>query len=230
MESPTSEKNFKVAGEVINSIKLEGSGLTPKEDIEIKEISQAIGETFVKLYGKYMPSEKRKSPETLPERIIILSEDKYKNFREKLTGSKKIAKSPAPAYYDSKEDLIVINKDYVETIVENTKFTGTSSIDVYSGLIAQEVAHRFQDHNLARMFLELGSSYYALEVLKSMKKRVVTESISTRRANLYEHLVKEAGDNVHKTYFGTSNENEKYYVYGVLNESREELLKLFPRN
>lgn len=229
MEDPTSEKDFQVTEEVIHSIKLEGSSLTPEEDSKIKEISCTVGETFIKLYGKYMTPEKKEKSKLLPNRIVVLPEDEYGEFRKGWAGRETYVRSFAPAYYTSQGDAIIINEDYVTRMTAITKFVGVSSMDVYSGLIALEAAHYFQNQKLARMFLELGSSYYAQEVLKQLDRRAIFEGINSRRANFYNKIIQKAGDKVHKVFFGASkSDNDKYYVYGVMDESREELLNLFP--
>ena len=229
MEDPISEKNFRVPEEAIQSIKLEGSSLTPKEDNEIKEAARAVGETFIKLYSKYMAPEKREKSKLLPSRIVVLPEDKYREFRKEWAGRRKPVRSPAPAYYTPQGEMIILNEDYVTRMTEITKFAGVSNMDVYSGLLALEAAHYFQNQGLARMFLELGSSYYAQAVLKQLNRRAVFEDINVRRTNFYKKLIQEAGDKVHKVFFGTSkSDNDKFCIYGVMDKSRKELLDLFP--
>jgi len=230
MENSVSDNNFIVSEEVIDSIKLEASDLSPQKDKEVKEISHLVGETFIKLYGKFIPPETRDRLNMLPHRIIVLPAEAYKKFRKEWEGERAPGRSFAPAYYATKGDAIIINEDYITNVSAITKVAGATDIDTYTWLIAHETAHFFQNNNLSHIFLELGASYYAQEIMKQLHRWIVIEKIDSGRSNLYKKLIQQVGDTVHKVAFGVNRSaDDKYNIYGVMDESHQELLALFPK-
>ncbi|HOX96209.1 MAG TPA: hypothetical protein PLI45_02415 [Candidatus Woesebacteria bacterium] len=228
MENQFSEEEFVLPESEIDALKIEGSNLPPEKEKEIKEISQEVNQTIVKLYGKYMSPEAHERLKKVPNRILVLPEEQYRNFEIGWGGEDPSKKSPSPAYNTSRGDMIVVNEDVIKKLTEVLKPIGGTDTDSYTYVIAHETAHFIQNQELPRMLMEVCAYSCALEVCKKLKRRqIFFGSINTKRAKYYTDLLEKTGDTLHKVLFGKDKTDEsKYFVLGTM--KREELQKLFP--
>jgi hypothetical protein len=217
---------FNLSSEGADALKLEVSDLAPGQEVKIQNAARVISRAYVDYYGEYMTSQAIEKASETPKRIIVVAEEKYQDFRQQWPGKKSKIEGFPVAFYRRKGDLIIINGGYLKAF----GFLEKKSLELFDSLLAHEAAHRFQNHKATRMFHECGSSYYAREVLKHLGKRQISSELDFQRANFYQMLIDKLGETVHHFFYGThKSDKEKYQIYGLMDDYREELLKLFPK-
>lgn len=75
----------------------------------------------------------------------------------------------------------------------------------------------------AILFEECGANYYAYHILKKMKKPI-PELSSTK---IYSQLIEKYGDKVHKVFFGSASDEEKYEIIDSLQNPNQNLSETY---
>ena len=229
METSLEDIVFNVSPDVIDSIKIEASNLSPQKEKEIEEISQVIGNKFLELYGEFMSPEKQAMTKEIPHKILVLPNEGFIGY-QKVWMKEKATNNPSiQGYFTIMGNIIVVDEDKAQIESKRMNRFGAKEADILSGVIAHEAAHFLENQDLLRTFKELGASFYAKNILSKLNKWNLVSRNDLRRVLIYKKLVEKIGTNVHEVFFGKDITDEsKYLVYGYLNNYRDELEKLFP--
>jgi hypothetical protein len=228
METPLEDIVFNVSPDVIDSIKIEASNLSPQKEKEIEDLSQVIGNKFIELYGEFMSPEKQAMIKEIPHKILVLPSEGFIGYQKAWMKEKTVNNPSTQGYFTIMGNIIVVDENKAQIKSERMSRFGAKETDILSGVIAHEAAHFLENQDLSLMFKELGASFYAKNILSKLNKWNLVSRNDLRRVLIYKKLVEKIGTNVHEVFFGKDTTDEsKYKIYGYLYNIRDELDKIF---
>lgn len=197
----------------------------PKERREVKELASEIQKTYLELYGKYIPDDKKKEREDLPKRIILLKDADYDTYVKMMWPESYGAENKTAAHFFSRGNYIGLNIDSVERYVHrHTDFNRKDAIAYY---LAHEISHAFENSRLTISLREIGAQYYTRMVMKKVGLKIPVSPRDEIQAELYKEVLDEArakGVSMHKVYFGSANPQEWQLVLPIL-KSKSNIVK-----
>lgn len=208
---------FKATRDMTDSLKLDASVLTPKQDREIKNVAKNLNRTFVIGYKKFISDEKIKEMAGVEDRVLITDDHAFNLLWSEWNTMNEVKEPPGDeilAAFLEAGNLFTF-KDFdkywtktSETLRANLiKKFGTedkakaiiSKVGIVNSL-THELIHQYQNHRLPHEFLECAVRYYEREVLQKLNFPYLSENLDDERINFYESLIQEYGDDVHKFF------------------------------
>lgn len=234
---------FKTTHDMTDSLKLDASVLTPKQDREIKNVARNLNRTFVTEYKKFISDGKIKEISGIEDRVLITDDHAFNLLWSEWNTIDEPKDPPGDevlAAFLEAGNLFTFkdfDKYWAKTSeplrVNLVKKFGTedkaSAIIGKVGIVnslAHELIHQYQNHRLPHEFLECAVRYYEREVLQKLSFPYLSEHLDNERISFYESLIQQYGDDVHKFFFGEEIEYDR--GVDILEKVFEESDRLFP--
>ncbi len=211
----------KLNQEQLDSLRLETSHLSPKEDAEKKKTIGNANHDLLNVYGNYI--RKPYSDTEAAQRFLLMDHDTLGTFTHEwikdpsakgtettqppdfLTFSKSAGELVAGSAKDLWEGYSQQEKEYIVQTVGVDEDILKKRIDtVYSyGTYVHELSHIYQDKRIHGLFLELAAYYYGFHMQKATHGLMLTNTEEQARYNFYQGLIDNYGEDVHKLVFGS---------------------------
>lgn len=178
---------FEINQETIDTLKLEISVLSPKEDQEMQFLIRELNRQITNHYGQYISKERVKEGEGIEKRFIFTDFEGMDNMNLLYTNVSLEGDKKTLATYSFRGDLIIsVDK---ESMFEEDDIPGFLKIEEFVKVIKHEIVHFYQNPTLPMYLMQSGADFYAgrLEYLG---------------ASIYKKFLEENGDLVHELHFG----------------------------
>ncbi len=243
MDNELSIASFTADSDLVDSLKLDMSDLTPGQDKVVNEVANKIQNTIVDTYKEFIPSSSLYHADSVNDRVIVSDtpafQEMYANWASDSDGNYP-DKSIRAAYFPEGKIIAFDDPNRIwelyadDAKAEAIKVFGSeekakenvASIAFFDYL-THEICHQYQDLTLPEPFVEISARYYQRETLTKMKYGYIIADHDEERIGFYKSLIEKYGDDVHKLAFGKEIDTAKKKV--ILNTfTPEEIARLFP--
>ena len=236
---------FTANRDMVDSLKLDASILTPKQDNQVKIVAKESSNELITLYGRFISNKTIKEVQGIEDRILVSDTDA---FSEMYTSWNTIIITPTlpekvtkGTYFVQGRIIAIDNPDRLwDTIfpeeVQKSLIKQIGNEEETKQLAAwiclvdfrtHEVTHQYQNHNLPETFLECAVRYYQRQVSEKLRIGHIIEDISEERISFYEKLIGQYGNDMHRLFFsGDIDERKKI---AILKDFNQEAERLFPK-
>lgn len=238
--------DFSGRQDIADSIKLEAGGLSPRNEVALKNYAKGIMRIIETLYGGYIDHEILEGTKGLENRIVYFGDkDSFTACLHGLGGMESEANTTG-GFYDPKEgmDLVAIrpmrdqvlkSENVVKAIAEmhNIPVNRAEAVleqELSKNTVAHEVLHAYERQVFPSYFMETAQAYYLTRIHEVLSGgQLVAGPNDEKRANFYGQLLQIYGDDLHELTFGLNKDDE--FMWKVLSQfSLEVLDELFPGN
>jgi hypothetical protein len=231
--------------EIVDSLKIEGSVLSPEEDKKSMELARSMSEYIVTTYGQFMPKRSMEFAQTVHERVLVMADDPFRimwgEWDQKVGFGGREAGDTIHAMYFY-EGSLMVTKDPLKMFDEFTDEGQAEYIqqegseeaarkmlgNIEESDKAHEMMHSFHDPSLPQTWMECGVSYYARDIEEEFELATAVDELINQRIDFYANALTSYGDLVHNIFFGTKvNDAQKRRVLATLTKADSE--RLFPQ-
>lgn len=240
-----SHQGYIADASITDSLKLEGSLLSPTEDKKSKELAIRVVSVLLAKYGEFMPRHVKDRATSVASRVMVLHEDAFQGMWDGWEVNQKTKETPYDADihggYFTEGGLMITNnpilifdsfsdegqKDYI------AQKGGEKEARDYLGKIeetdkAHEIVHDLHDERMPEAWMECGTSYYERIVATELQLRRAVIELDERRFTFYKTTVQTYGDDVHRLFFGSKiKQKQKNRILSSMTPKTKEFL--FPK-
>jgi hypothetical protein len=242
-------QEFTATPDMVDSLKLEASMLTPSQDAYFKKQAKLLSQDFLSRYRELIPQKTLRRTQHPENRFVITPSKEFKqlygewdsttrNQGEKPDKGIHGVYFPEGRFVGLDNPLTVWEGEFSEKTKQKlSKQIGgrrkarqeVANVSVYE-FLTHELIHQYQDNSLPATFLEVAVPYYARETLKHLGFGHLVNPTYNKRVSFYENIVNDYGPDAHKLFFGSlsSSSNMRNAILGRF--TPEVTNKLFPPN
>lgn len=212
--------DFTADRDLVDSLKVDISILTPDQDRVFKKRIKVANQKFLEMYGHLIPEETVQKVEGIEDRFLVTETDAYRVMHTEWDSVSTDLTPPskgAKATFVTQGRIVTISDP--RTLWEDifSEDVRTRIIDVYDGdeqkardmatqiafyqFAFHELVHQYQDNELPEEFLECAVPYYQRELSKALETGYILDEQTDTRVEYYEKLVERYGDSVHSLFF-----------------------------
>src|SRR5260370_14020255 len=225
------------------SLGLETSVISPAEAAKVRSLATLISQTINSMYGNFIPKETIEANHDIGNRVIV-TDDIITLGKAWNPGFREPVKTEGLAGYAFQRGgiIAVLNPEIdwgrccphckakdIEALGSEPAARELYKRRYYTTFIAHEEVHQYQDWRLPEAFKEMGAYYYTSHIARQLGHRPVGDDLADMRYNAYEALLQKYGDDVHRVFFGaTENPITKLRKPFILHEAFKQKDILFP--
>ena len=245
-EAYENEPTYSADKELVDSIKMECSSISPAEQQAISQFAKYSKNLILEEFGNHISLEKKDNLEKVTDHFVIMDIDHFEKFKEAWLPEINFGKQSLEngGYYFRMGDVIAVrdNMDIIKQVSEaaykQNYFPPGMTRDVYekrlmltmtADIIIHELIHYSQNmpdekgkENVLKMmcFIECGASYATEKILRDTlpKVRLQEPEFNQVRVKKFEKLLEVYGDGVLDVCFGN-------YEKGTSEEKEVEKLR-----
>jgi len=236
--------------DMMDALRIEISSNTSKQQEGLKEAMQIITDKIVTDYGRFMPHTTLDLAKTIDERTLLINRDGFHPFYKNWPSSNESSFDAEGAMFH--EGSISVVQDFVSQKENAFNITDEESKQRFIELskgdeeearihlaemnfgshLAHETLHQLHAKGLPTYFVESANLYYQREIENELPMYTFLPGDSNiLAANFYQEVIEKFGDEGHKVFFGTQEDNElamriKAYLFYYLWHAREQGLYL----
>lgn len=231
---------FTADKEMIDSLKLDASILTPRQERQAKIVVKQVVSEFTSMYGRFIPVETLERVKGIEDRVLITSDDvfeiMYTDWSAPAAPDEEIkgiyfTEGRVMAFGDPKNYWSKLPKEVQEGLIQKYGSEGKAKLRVVSGClvncIVHEVIHQFQSPNIPNYFFECAVRYYQRQVSDRLHSGHPIEDLGEEGIGFYQQMIERFGDDMHRLFFsGNVEPSVKDTILARFNQEKE---KLFPQ-
>lgn len=234
---------FTADKEMVDSLKLDASILTPKQERQVKIVARQVASEFTSMYSQFIPPDTLEKTKGIEDRILITKNDAFgimytdwdsehlvpSPFNKALLGLC-FTKGGIMALDDPRNLWNKFPKNVQEELSQEYGSEAKAKQRIMSGClvdsITHEMVHQFQDNYLPDYFLECAVRYYQRQISDRLRMGHPIEDLTEERISFYKQMTKEFGDNMHHLFFGGNDSLARNTILARFNQEKE---RLFPQ-
>ncbi len=231
--------------EVSDTLKLEASIATPRQDKLVREVAVNINNEIIHQYGSYIPQETIVKVGGVEERILITNTETFEQFHyewDKITtdrsrlyypevtatvftnGQVMAFEDPTKAWQRLSKETQV---DAISRFGSEAEARGVVAFTAIADFLCHEVVHQYQDENLPKFFKELGAYFYQRQIATALHFSFLIFDLDEARIQYYNSLLNRFGEDVHKIFFGSLLDSKRRTEI-LSSVTKDDINELFP--
>lgn len=218
-----SSNDFLANRELVDSIKIEASSLSPHSERYIQSATSGIISALLSEYGRYILPDTYQKSSNINNRVLVAPHETVQILRKEWTQQKQ--EHPVDGFHCSQGHLIIVSEPdhYWQQVSDRLKNEAIEKNNGnkeqarqyigwmgFIGTLTHELIHNFEDHNLPDLFLEAGVINYQREIiLYILHQGYLVNEDEENLGMVYHNMIKQYGDDVHRIFFGSHVDHEK---------------------
>lgn len=226
------EKGFVADRDMVDSLKMELSGITPRLADVLRQKAIAIQAEVVNQYGEFIPPSTLHKTKGIEDRIIVCSGNGFQLFDQAWTSTRvkepmrirgKIYRNGYLMVFDDPlHTWEFIDEEAREREIRRGTRAGYTQEQVKIALcriylhrsLGHEIIHQYQDWSLHSGFLEPAVEYYVSEILERLGLNYFDQGeIQDAMASTYQFLIDRFGNDIHRIFFGSCKPQRKAAIF-----------------
>jgi hypothetical protein len=232
---------FVASADISDSIKLESSVLSPDHEKRVKSLTRLVSRAFISKYEQFIPMETIREQSDVENGVIVVSEEAMTPLYREWTG--KDPRDEVSGFFDPRSHQIILVEpnSYWTQVSESIRqsalaMTGGETrarrVIGWTGLkstLAHELVHSMGSRTLPEWFQECGAMYYQRYIEEQLAFGYFTNPMTEKAVALYNQLLLQFGNDVHRTFFGS--ETEQVHQIQVFSSIPKYMIQeLFPQS
>jgi len=241
----SSVRPYTATKDMVDALRMEISSITPKQQEGLSEGIRLITDKIVTDYGRFMPPETLEVAKTTDVRTLLVhNEDFHAIYNNWASDDDTSVDATGVMFHEGRLSIV---QDFASQKENSFNIPDEESkqkfIDISKGdeeearnhiaemnmgsHLAHETLHQLHAQGMPTYFVESANFYYQRELDKDMPMYTFLPVDSAAlAARIYQDTVEKFGDDVHKVFFGTNEDNDlalriKGYVFYFLHSARE---------
>lgn len=213
-----SDNRFTADSELVDSLKVVVSDLSPAQELGVKNLGVAIEGSLYRLYGLYIPPYRQEELSGVSDRILVTNKTAFRRFMVGWPRHSQGSDATIGTVYREGSIIHLLNtrriwgmmpKNFREEFSQRLSNFPDTARDIFANTLlvnnlAHEMAHVYQHPILPRVFAECGARYYSRAISQDLDALYMYLDLDEERIAFYEDLIERYGEvRVHKVFFGS---------------------------